>query len=47
VRGTAGLKFESIKDLANVKQLDKLSDQSAVILVTAQDGSELRTVALP
>jgi len=47
VGGTAGPKFESVKDLANVKQLDKLNDQSAVVLVTANGSSELRTVALP
>jgi len=47
VGGTAGLKFENIKDLANVKQLDKLSDDTAVVLVTADGSSELVTVALP
>lgn len=47
VRGTAGIAFENIKDLTNVKQLDKLNPEGAVILVTADGASELRTVALP
>jgi len=48
IAGTAGLKFETVKDLTNVKQLDKLNAQSAVLLVAA-DGAdaELRTVPLP
>jgi hypothetical protein len=48
IAGTAGLKFETVKDLTNVKQLDKLNAQSAVLLVAADGGdAELRTVPLP
>jgi len=47
VGGTAGLKFENVKELANVKQLDKLNADSAVILTTANGSSELHTIALP
>lgn len=48
IAGTAGLKFETIKELSNVKQLDKLNAQSAILLVAA-DGTEaeLKTVPLP
>jgi hypothetical protein len=44
VRGTAGLKFENVAELSDVKQLDKLNGESAVILIGA---SELRTIELP
>lgn len=47
VRGTAGMKAENVAALANVKQLDKLNDESAVLLVTEGGSSELRTVPLP
>jgi hypothetical protein len=47
VRGTAGMKFENISDLKNVKQLDKLNGKSAVLLVSAEGSSELKTIALP
>ena len=44
VNGKAGLKAESVKELANVKQLDKLNDGAVVLLVGT---SELKTVPLP
>jgi hypothetical protein len=48
VGGIAGLKYETINELTNVKQLDKLNGQSAVLLVAADGGeAELRTIALP
>jgi hypothetical protein len=48
VGGTAGLKYETISTLSNVKQLDKLNSQSAVLLVAADGGeAELRTIPLP
>jgi hypothetical protein len=48
VGGTAGLKYETLNELTNVKQLDKLNGQSAVLLVAADGGeAELRTIALP
>ena len=45
--GTAGQPFETVKDLTEVVQLDKLNDTHAVILVTAGTSQDLRTVALP
>jgi len=48
VGGIAGLKYDTIADLKNVKQLDKLNEQSAVLLVAADGGeAELKTIALP
>ncbi len=47
VGGTAGLKFEDISALTNVTQLDRLNDTTAIVLMTANGASELRTVALP
>ena len=48
VGGIAGLKYETIKELSNVRQLDKLNEQSAVLLVAADGGeAELKTIALP
>jgi hypothetical protein len=48
VGGTAGLKYETLNELTNVKQLDKLNGQSAVLLVAADGGeAELKTIALP
>jgi hypothetical protein len=48
VGGIAGLKYETIKELTNVRQLDKLNEQSAVLLVAADGGeAELKTIALP
>src|ERR1051325_5328900 len=48
VGGMAGLKYETIDSLKNVRQLDKLNEQNAVLLVAA-DGAEaeLKTIALP
>jgi hypothetical protein len=47
VSGTAGLKAQHIEDLKNVTQMDKLNDQSAVILVSANGSADLFTVPLP
>jgi len=45
---TAGQKYETIKSLQNVVQLDKLSETTAVILVGQRGGPQtLRTIALP
>ena len=45
--GTAGQPFETIEELASVKQMDKLNDTHALALVE-QDGSlALKTIALP
>jgi hypothetical protein len=46
--GTAGQKYETVKDLKDVAQLDRLDDNRAVILVQAQGGPmNLQTIALP
>ena len=45
--GTAGLKYDTIKELKGVEQLDKLGDKQAVLLVKTGDGLSLQTIALP
>jgi len=45
--GTAGLKYDTVKDLKGVEQLDKLGDKQAVLLVKGSDGLSLQTIALP
>jgi hypothetical protein len=48
VSGTAGQKYETIDALAGTKQLDKLDDTRAVVLIEATDGSwNLKTIELP
>jgi hypothetical protein len=44
VGGTAGVKFETVKELTDVVQLDKLNDDSALLLFKNGD---LKTVPLP
>lgn len=44
----AGVKYETVADLKDVKQLDKLDDKRAILLVQPQGGAaELRTIDLP
>jgi hypothetical protein len=46
--GTAGLKYETIKDLKNVQQLAKLDNKQALILTQAREGGmNLNTIELP
>jgi hypothetical protein len=46
--GTAGVVFETIKELQGTKQLDKLNDTTAVVLVEDKDKKlNLSTVVLP
>lgn len=46
--GLAGQKYDTIEDLKGVVQLDKLNDDSAIILVQAEGGAQnLQTIALP
>jgi hypothetical protein len=46
--GTAGQPYESIDSWKNVVQLDKLNDQSAVVLIQAESGDvDLKTQPLP
>ncbi len=48
VRGTAGVPYETIKELTGVMQLDGLSASHGVVLVRDKDGKEdLKTIALP
>ncbi|MEX2174620.1 MAG: hypothetical protein WD872_09685 [Pirellulaceae bacterium] len=44
---TAGLKYETIKELQGVDQLDKLGDKSVLLLVKGDDVLNLKAVALP
>ncbi len=43
----AGLTYDTIADLKDVVQLDKLGDKHAVLLVKGAGGLDLRSVALP
>ncbi len=45
--GTAGVKFETVKELTDVMQLDKLNDENALVLTKAGTGFDLKTVPLP
>ena len=44
---TAGLKYDTVKELEGVMQLDKLSDTQAILLVKSDSGLNLQAVALP
>ena len=46
--GSAGVKFETIKELVGVMQLDKLDSERAIVLVQAEDKSLcLKSIPLP
>lgn len=46
--GTAGTKFDTVKELEGVVQLDKLDDDRALIVVDGKDkGLSLKTIKLP
>jgi hypothetical protein len=47
--GTAGLSYETIEELKGVEQLDRLNENSAVVLVRNEASGEasLKTIALP
>jgi hypothetical protein len=47
VSGTAGLTYDTIKDLKDVVQLAKLDDKRAVILTQSDKGVDLQTIDLP
>ena len=47
VGGTAGVKYETIAELKDVQQLDKLDDTRAVIVVKSGTGLDLKTIPLP
>jgi hypothetical protein len=44
---TAGVKYETIKELQGVMQLDKLNDTSALLLIKGTSGLDLKTITLP
>jgi hypothetical protein len=44
---TAGIKYETISELKDVMQLDKLDDTRALILTKSGAGFDLRTIPLP
>jgi len=48
ISGTAGLKYETIKDLKDVQKIDAFDKDHAILLVQAKDGkASLETVELP
>jgi len=47
VKATAGLKYETLKELTGVEHLDKLGDSSAVLLIRDKDGLSVKTIDLP
>lgn len=48
VAGIAGQPYETIEDLKDVTQLDKLGEDSALVLIESESaGQSLRTIALP
>jgi hypothetical protein len=47
VPGTAGLPYETVKDLKGVMQLAKLDKEHAVILVDKAGSLDLETIELP
>ena len=47
INGTAGLPFETLKDLKDVLQLDKLNENHAVLLVNNAGRQDIRTIDLP
>lgn len=47
ISGTAGQTYETIEDLQDVVQLDQLDDKRAIVLVSTDAGSHLKTIDLP
>ena len=45
--GTAGISYETIKDLKGVVQLDRMNDKQGVLLVESDAGLSLATFYLP
>jgi hypothetical protein len=45
---TAGLSYDTIKELAGVVQLDRLNDTKAVVITQSESGQQnLKTIDLP
>ena len=47
ISGTAGVKYETIKDWQGIDQLDKFNDQLAIVVRKTDNGSNLETLPLP
>ena len=47
VSGTAGVPFQTVAELKGVEQLDRVGSDKVAILVKAETGLSLRTIALP
>jgi hypothetical protein len=47
IADTAGVKYDTIKELKGVMQLDKLDAGHAILLVTNGEGFDLKTIELP
>lgn len=47
ISGTAGLGYDTLKELQGVEQLDKVGEGHAILLVRAGDKASLETIALP
>ena len=47
ISGTAGQGYDTVSELTDVTQLDKLNDTHAVLLIEKDGGAELKTIALP
>lgn len=47
VKDTAGLKYETVKELKDVMQLDKIDDDHGVIVAKSDKGLTLKTIHLP
>ena len=47
ISGTSGQTYDTIEELKGVVQLDRLNADNALVMVETEDGSYLKTVALP
>ncbi len=47
ISGTAGVKYETIKDWQGIDQLDKFNDKLAIVVRRTDSGSDLETLPLP
>ena len=47
VNGTAGLAYDTVKELDGTLQLDKLNETTAVVIRKTDKGTSLTTVTLP
>jgi hypothetical protein len=47
INGTAGLKYDTVKELDGTLQLDKLNDTTAVVIRKTDKGTSMETVPMP